>query len=331
MRGLRRVFWLFPVVVFFVMLWAWGLRNHPAEKLGVVARFPVIIIDVSVVDDHVNVETASTNSRFFYALIRHSQENAVFEGKPALNATEACLWANYNLSAVGQIVSHWERPIAVINRQIFSIIDVAKHYRHIFVNVGRFRGLGIRFLSVVERKPEQEKYVRSYARYNSWSFPIIMYRELRVHVKGVEGHKHRLAGNELDEKQCVIGCGKALGSLSGDLSIGSTGLHLAQLSVDSAPLKEGGNERESSNYRKNPRRYYQPSSYFYQRCFLGFFVIGLGAALLRLSMELLYKADEAPRLYPAGVVILIMAIAFITHGGFYLFVGVWGLPGLYVL
>ena len=159
-----------------------------------------------------------------------------------------------------------------------------------------------------------------------WLFPVVVFFVM-LWAWGLRNHP----AEKLDEKQCVIGCGKALGSLSGDLSIGSTGLHLAQLSVDSAPLKEGGNERESSNYRKNPRRYSQPSSYIYQRCFLGFFVIGLGAALLRLSMELLYKADEAPRLYPAGVVILIMAIAFITHGGFYLFVGVWGLPGLYVL
>src|SRR5207247_2653669 len=65
------------------------------------------------------------------------------------------------------------------------------------------------------------------------------------------------------------------------------------------PLKESRDERAGSNKRENIGSGDEPSGDLYERGFVGFLVIGLGAALLRLSMKLLDKANEAPRLWAA--------------------------------
>jgi hypothetical protein len=48
-------------------------------------------------------------------------------------------------------------------------------------------------------------------------------------------------------------------------------------------------------------------------------------------MKLGYKAFEAPRLIALAISLGLLAIAIIFHGLWFACLGVWGLPGLYIL
>jgi hypothetical protein len=48
-------------------------------------------------------------------------------------------------------------------------------------------------------------------------------------------------------------------------------------------------------------------------------------------MQLGYKAFETPRLVVPAIGLGVISVAVIVHGLWYACLGVWGLPGLYVL
>jgi hypothetical protein len=126
---------------------------------------------------------------------------------------------------------------------------------------------------------------------------------------------------------------------------GRIGLHFVQLALHNGdkpsrflisvshgvPLKEYGDQRTGSDDSEDVSGGDEPSRNLYKRSLVGLFVISLGAALLRLSMELLYNAYESARLYPAAIACLVAAGLLILHGGFYICIGMWSLTGLYIL
>jgi hypothetical protein len=65
--------------------------------------------------------------------------------------------------------------------------------------------------------------------------------------------------------------------------------------------------------------------------FVGSLTIGLGATLLRLAMELFYKADEAGRFSATAWITFAAGGALIVHGLIYACMGWDGLRSLYVL
>jgi hypothetical protein len=106
--------------------------------------------------------------------------------------------------------------------------------------------------------------------------------------------------------------------------------HDAQLSAaQAAPLQQGSSETQKTYYDQKPSGPNKPSGYRYEWGFVGTLIIGLGAALLRLSMELLYKADEAKRFSFAGWATFAISGAMIVHGLIYACGGMNGIRNLY--
>jgi len=96
------------------------------------------------------------------------------------------------------------------------------------------------------------------------------------------------------------------------------------------PLKNGGSESQETNDNQKPSRPDQSSRCRYEWGFMGALVICVGAELLRLSMELFYKADKASRLSAAAIIFAVGGAA-IVHGLVYACLGMNGLRELYFL
>jgi hypothetical protein len=124
---------------------------------------------------------------------------------------------------------------------------------------------------------------------------------------------------------------KAISGRDGTVSLCRSALQFMQLTTHGVPLQESGYEREGSYCSENIGGDDKAAGNRYKRGLVGLLVVGIGLALLRLAMEIFYKANEAPRLYLAGAACLLAALALIIHGGFYAFIGQWALTGLYIL
>ena len=98
-----------------------------------------------------------------------------------------------------------------------------------------------------------------------------------------------------------------------------------------APLQNGYAKSEKSSYGKSYSRDDQPFRYSYKWGLVGSLVISAAAALLGFAMQLGYKAFETPRLVVPAIGLGVISVAVIVHGLWYACLGVWGLPGLYVL
>lgn len=97
------------------------------------------------------------------------------------------------------------------------------------------------------------------------------------------------------------------------------------------PLQHRSADREKANDDEQPRRSNQPTSYRYEWGLVGIMIIGLGAALLRLAMELFYKADKAARFSVAAWGAFALSGVLIVHGFIYACMGAAGLRVLYIL
>jgi hypothetical protein len=116
------------------------------------------------------------------------------------------------------------------------------------------------------------------------------------------------------------------------------GFHREQLASHRIPLEQRGEERQYSDPRNDSGPNHQlasdrrePSSFPYERVFVGICVIGLGSICLWFSFESFEKGAKSPRYIAGGVVLGLIAFALIGHGLFYASLGVWGLPSVYVL
>ena len=127
--------------------------------------------------------------------------------------------------------------------------------------------------------------------------------------------------------------GRQLSLQSADsfLGLSPSRFHLAQLAAQRLPLQNGGTESEKANNHQQPGRSDQPAGYSYKWGLVGALIIGLGAALLRLAMELFYKADKAQRFSAAAWICFAVSGAMIVHGLIYACTGWRGLEVLYVL
>jgi len=96
-------------------------------------------------------------------------------------------------------------------------------------------------------------------------------------------------------------------------------------------LKNSSAETEEANDHEQPSGNHKSTRYSYEWGLVGGLIIGAGMALLRLSMELFYKADKASRFSPAAWVIFLIGGAAIVHGLIYACTGINGLRDLYFL
>jgi hypothetical protein len=96
-------------------------------------------------------------------------------------------------------------------------------------------------------------------------------------------------------------------------------------------LEQGGAKGTNSNEDKRGGPNYKPSSNPYERGLVRTLAISVEAALLGLAMKLGYEAFEAPQFVVPALVVGVIAVTAITHGLWYAYTGVWGLPGLYIL
>jgi hypothetical protein len=97
------------------------------------------------------------------------------------------------------------------------------------------------------------------------------------------------------------------------------------------PLRNGDGKGQKADNDEKPSRSDETPRYSYEWGFVGALAIGIGAALLRLAMELFYKADKAERLSPAAWVVFAAGGAMIVHGLVYACPGTDGLRSLYFL
>jgi hypothetical protein len=96
------------------------------------------------------------------------------------------------------------------------------------------------------------------------------------------------------------------------------------------PLQDGGTNGEKANDNEQPSRPHQTPRYRYEWGFVGSVIIGLGAALLRLAMELFYKADKAQRFSAAAWGTFAIGGILVVHGLIYVCAGPVALRDLYI-